>query len=835
MPLARPEKGAAARREDGVSDGTPQGKLREDEPSDLFSVKPYESSSAIPRIEKVPLTKEELRKRLLLRITYGVLAAATVALGIWLYVFLSHLAEVKGAVQAAGDDGRAASARAAIALLEGDGDAESRAVALRIRAMLVLAGEEQDAAAVRSALEALPDGDEDIERERRIARTYLALADGQLATAMQEASGIVARGDHAAEAARARALAAWFVGNVEQALAAARIAVDQRPEAPRHVALFAELTARSGRVREALARLDDVPEERRNAATRIARARIMDREGGRQSEVSELAEAVLEDGAATAHEKAWARLLLARTAATAGDRVTARQHLEQAAQAAPGGDELFTLALTEAALRIESDHLAQRFAERLPSPLSVDAGRRAQLSAELALARRELRTAEAALQTAPAGARTSLARARLLEARGQFDEARRLYLEAAADAAYRVPATVSLAAMELAQGNAREAVERITPLLTEHENHPDVVPVAVEAQLGLGNPQRAMEIVTPALDAYPSDVRLLAAKAHVQMALEQWEQALATLDSALRIEDDEADLHADRGRAARRLSRNEVAREAFDAALALNESHPVALLGRLELDVHELEPALGRQVLDRLDRAEVRSLELERLRGRLLVMENAGQSGVNEMRRAITRYGDDPTLVVSLAWLYVQAEQYSTAVRWFGRVIEGQEPLEAVLGRVLAQIRMRASAPARSTMDAVLDSVDESALDAETRAELHAVLARLAHAGDNRVQAAAEAQRALELDPKNGEAHLVLADLAADREQDDTAHLEAALDARRPPSRPLAVLAMRADPVTDAACDYARRYRRAAPAGQFARGVARVLRDCRRADRASDD
>lgn len=828
MRLAR-RRGGGAQREDSVSDATPKGGSREDEQSDLFSVRPYESSSEIPRIEKVPLTKEEIRKRQLLRITYAVLAAATVAFGVWLYFYLSHLAEVESAVEAASDDGRTASARAAIALLEGDGDTSSRAVALRIRAMLVLAGEEEDASAIREALSQLPAGDGDVERERRVAETYLALADGELATAMEKASGVVAQGDYAAEAARARALAAWFVGNVEQALAAAQIAVDQRPEAPRHVALFAELRARNGDPDQALSRLDDVPEERRNAATRIARARIMDRAGADLAPVTQLARSVLDDAAATAHERAWARLLLARAAATAGDRVAAREHLEQAAEVAPGGDELFTLTLTEAALRIESDHLAQQLATRLPSPLSVDAGRRAQLSAELALARRDMRTADAALQSAPAGPRTSLSRARLLEAREQLDEARRLYQEAAADPAFRVPATVHLAALELAQGNAREAVDRITPLLSEHPNHPDVVPIAVEAQLGLGSRERAMELVLPALDAHPSDVRLLAAKAHVQMALEQWEQALGTLDSALRIQEDDADLHADRGRAARRLSRLEVAREAFDAALALNESHPEALVGRLELDVHELRPAEARQILDRVDRAEVRSLAVERLRGRLLAMEIAGQSGIDDVRRALSRHDGDASLIMSLGWLYMQAEQYSTAVRTFGRLISGNEPLGAVLGRALAQVRMRVSAPARVLVEGATASLDESALENELKAELHAVLARLAQADDQRAVASAEAQRALEIDARNGEAHLVLADLASDRDQDDAAELEAALRSRYPSSRPLAVLAIRADPVTEAACEHARRYRRAAPAGQYARGVARVLRDCRRA------
>jgi Flp pilus assembly protein TadD len=315
------------------------------------------------------------------------------------------------------------------------------------------------------------------------------------------------------------------------------------------------------------------------------------------------------------------------------------------------------------------------------------------------------------------------------------------------------------------------------------------------------------------------------------MALQQWEQALATLDSALRIVDDDADLHADRGRAARQLSRLEVAREAFGAALALSPSHPAALEGRLELDLLAFRPAEGRQILERIDAAELRSLSIERLRGRLLTMEIAGQSGIGPMRRAVDAHDGDRELLISLGWLYMQAEQHSNAARTFGRLIEGESPpVEAVLGHVLAQVASGPARSARTEMNALMERIDEATLDASLRAELHAVLARLAHAEGNRAVAQREAQRAIDLDPKNSEAHLVLADLLADREQDATAELEAALAGRHPPSRPLALLATRDENnITEVSCDYARRYRRAAPGGQHARAIQRVMRECRRA------
>ncbi len=803
----------------------------ERESSDLFSVKAYSSGTSIPVIDKVPETKEEIQRRRIVRTTWAVIAALTVAAGVWLYIYVSHRMAVTEAFERASDDGRVASARAALELIEGDDDPVSRAMALRLRAMLVLAGEEEDAEAIAAALEGLPTDDYDVARERGVAATYLALAGGDLSRAMETASAIVAtQGDHKAEALRARALAAWAVGNLEIASLAAEHAAGERPDAPRHVALHAELLALRESADAALARLERLPADRRNAVTHIARARIMDQAGVALAELADEARGVLDDAEATGRERAWAQLLLARAAAASGDRISAREHLDHAAEVAPPGDELFTLTLTEAALRMGAISFAEESATRLPSPLSVDAGRRAQLSAELALARRDLRGADAALRLAPGGARTSLARARLLEARGELEDARGLYLEASEEPAYRVPALVHLASMELAEGRAEQAAGRVEPLLADHPNHPDVVPVAVAAQLGLGHPDAAMERVTPALEAHPGDVRLLAARAHVQAALAQWEAALATLDAALRIESDDADLHADRGRAAQQLSRLEVAREAFDAALVIQESHPVALAGRFRLDVDQLRLADARRILERVDAAEIRSLEVERLRARLLVMEIAGASGTRAVRRALDTYDDDPALIAELGWLYMQSEEYAQAIRRFSQLLEGEEdPPEAILAKGLAQIRMRLANPAKALLDDFVEAHPEETLSPVLRAEIHALRARIAWTEHDRAAATREAEAAIRLDRQNGEAHLVLAEVAVDREDEAAAGTayEASLAGPHPSSRGLALLAIREEVVTPATCEYARRYRRAAPAGQYARGIWRVQRDCR--------
>ena len=814
---SRPSEHAAARES-----------MSDDEESDLFSVKPYLTGESIPVIERVPLTKEESRRRRLWRVGYVFAGCLVGAACIWAALRWMHLREVDAALSLAERGGRVGTVRAALSLVERDDDLLSRSIVLRLKATLVLSGAEEPDPSLADELERLASDDADVLREQAIASTYLALAAGDLAGAMRHASSVEASGPRSAEAARARALAARSVGNVEQALSAARIAHESQAGSPRHAALLAEIMARSGRAAAALELLDALPAANRNAAWRCARARVLDLEGGDPEQVTAFAEEVLADSDATRHERAWAHLLLGRAVAASGDRNGARRHLTEADEIAPVGDELFTLGLTEAASRIGATHLAEQTASRLPPRLSVDAGRRAQLSAEIALATGDLDAADAALRHAPSAPRTSLAAARVAEARRGYGRARRLYLEASEEPSLRVPALTKLAAMELGRGNAQAAADHLQPLLEAHDEHPDVIPVAVEAQVGLGALDRALELVEPALRRHPDDVRLLAAKAHVQMGREQWEGALATLDEALALVDDDESLHADRGRAAQRLARFEVAREAYDRALELSPAQPQALVGRLELDLDAFLAPAAREIMDRIDAASIISVTIERLRARLLMMEVAGASGIRKVRAALRRFPGDLSLRVALGWLMMQAEQYAETVRFWTQVMDAAEdPLEATLARSLAQIRIRASAPAAAVLENLLEDFDESAHSDRERALVHAVLARLAWDDRNRARAREEAERAVALDSRMSEAHLVLAELAIDAETDPVPEYLLALRGYHPPSRPLASLAIREPEVTDAICGYASRYRASAPQGQYTAGVGRVLRSCR--------
>lgn len=800
-----------------------------DDTGDLFSVEPFHTGTTIPPLSDIPLTPEERRRRIAIRVAIVLALVLATVTAIWLLLRYQHVRAVAEAEALATKSGRVADIRRALGLLAADRGEAAAAQRLYLRALLVAAGAEP--ADERLLAVAGEGGDDPAEPRVDMARTYLHLAAGNLSGAMQTASRLVPQGADAAEAARVRALAAQAIGNVPQALASARTAAERSPHSSRHVALVAELLARSGEPQQALARLDALPAEHRGPADQLARARVLDMRGNTPAVAAELAGKVRADNASTPYERAWARLLLGRSAARRGDRVAARSHLSAAAEVAPSGDELFTLGLTEAALQIRAPRLAAAAATRLPTPLSVDAGRRAQLAAELALFRNDLEAARAALARAPAGPRTDLLQGWLLTRTQRFDAARQRLRAARQSPALEVVATLRWAELELADDRPEAAVRLLEPQLRKTDHHPDLIPTAVDAYLATAAAPRALEVVRPAVASHPEDARLLQARAKVERALERWETARATLGRAVELEGDEPDYHADLGAVHRHLGQLSVARTAFARALELNARHRGALLGTLELDLTEFRLPEALATLRRVDAAGVRSLERDRLEARVLLMDLAGKEGLSVVRAALRRHRRDPELTLALGWFHMQAENFPNAVwtftRFTGRDVERDLRVRAVIGRALAQTRLRAGQPATTLLEELLGDHPLDQLSEPLRAAALALQARLALIDHRRGLARRLTRHALRLDPKQTEAHLVTADLATAQEQDPSPALRAALIGVHPPARPLAQLALRSEEVSDESCQYIERYRRAAPNGQFARGAARLRRSCR--------
>lgn len=787
------------------------------------SVLDQDGVRAIPVMTEIPLTRREIRARKVRRVMYVVAAivAAITALLIALHLF--HVAAVEAAMLKVGDDGRPSSVAAALETI-GDDDSEAdRALRARLHAQAELAGLEDHGARVAPLLEGLRlTGDEGA--NQLIAEAYHALAALTPIDASEKVGQLVPVGTFAGEIAYAKALAALCVGNVAVAAEAIGTALEARPDAPRYLTLSAQVMARQGDAAAALARLSAVPADARTSEVAMAEARLQWELNADAAATNRLADGILADADATPREKAWAGLLKARASAEAGERATARQGATEAEASAPPGDEAFLLTLAETFLRIDAAADGQRVLDRWTAPVSSNAGRRDQAIAELSLLRGDVERAGQLLRGAPEGPRTTLLAARRQHQRRQADDARRLYGRAIEAPATRLAAVVGLATLELESGRAAAALEALRPLLADHPNHPELVWALVEARIAEGNVDGALAAADEALAVHPRSARLMSAKAHAQMAREQWDEALATLRAALEIDPHDADLHGDRGVAARRAGHQDEARAAFDEALRLDELHGSSLVGLLHLDLAAGNLDASRATLDKIDRAGLSSLEIDRLRARFLVMDVAGQDGVRTVREALRRSEDDRELNYAMGMLYMQAEQWLRAVTAFSRAAD-EGDVDALVRKTFAQVRARLEGPAQETMDAITEATRDDPMEDRLRSVYTAARGRLAWQRRRRSNAVQLARRALELDSGNGEAHLLLADYADVNDLDTTAHLEAAATAREPQPIAMARLSL-GRALGEESCDLARRYRRAAPRGAWIRLINDRLRRC---------
>jgi tetratricopeptide (TPR) repeat protein len=784
--------------------------------SDMFAVDAAYQTIPPSQHGGVPETREEKRRRLVIRLT---IAAIAVVIGLIVTVTALHLmnlAEIEDAIALADNDGRPASIAAALDIVPDD-NPEDRAIRARLLAMLALQGD-------RSVDEAVALVTRDIEEDeggvdRLIAATYVALAQGDEVTAVQNASRLNPQGDLAAEAARARGLAALAVANFEQALGQARLAAESSPESPRHAALLADVQSASGQAAEALETVSSFADAGHPAA-RLARVRAHLYLGTELETALGEAVAVAEDEAATAAETAWAGLLAARIHALEGARAPARTALERAREQAPPGDERFVLDAADVRLRIGDVREAEALLESLGES-QADPARRHLLEAAVLVAKGDRDAATQALSRLPEGPRVALLRGRLSAARGSYDDARRDLATAARDPLIAVEAQLAHAQVEVADGKAAAAGELLQPLLEARPTHPEIAAIGADIERAHERHAEAEQIVRRALEAHPDDGLLLTALGRVQMAREQWREAFDSLTRAVENDATDPSRHTDRGIAARRIDNDDVARQAFDAALELSPEHPAALLARLDLALDERDLQQAEAMMERVDDADIDTLDVERLRARTLVLGAQGMAGIRQVRQGLVRRGTHPDLYEAMGRLYIQGEQYDSAASILNRAVslQGETPSpETRLLEALAYARARRVPPVTNIL-------------AELPAELPATVDALrktvegwvAWVSRGRARARERAIAALALDPHQAQAHLLLATIG----EDTVTNLRAATTAKPPLPEAMGrlVLAVEDMPESDR-CDLVRAYLRAAPRGEDASDVRETYR-CR--------
>ncbi len=782
---------------------------------DLIPVAPPKRSLA--PIAHVPLTKEEVARRRNVRRALALALAFTVAVAAYVALEVQQRAAIASACAQAESSGRLSDIDAALTLLDGhDGPADA-ALRARLHATAVLAGvgsHRESAEALLAAHDASREGASD----HRIAATYLALAAGDPERARLEAGALVAgRGPRAAEAAHARALAALAVGNLEAARASAEAAHDDLAGSPRHAALLLEVASRAH---------DEVPALGAEEATalRLGRARV----GLEASTNLDVADAhaaeVLVAADATPAERSWAELVRGLVAVEHGDTLVASAALDRAGAAPPPGDELFRIERAEGLLALGRIADADRETETLDRPVSADAARRDLLRARRALSHGDLAAAERSLEGVPPGPRRALVEAQIHVARGAWDLARVALDRAIAAPSTELSARLLTSAMLVASGRPSEALAPIEALLRDAPTSPRIAAAAARAHAATGQRERALEVLEVALAAHPREPLLLFEEGRVHARAAAWEQAFDAFERAAEARPDDAAIQRERGLAARALGRLDVARQALRASLELAPGDAralVALLGA-ELDADALDEA--RRTEGELAALGLDAPDVIELRARYFVEALAGARGLSGLASA----PGTPELALPRARLALQAERWDEAAEGL-LAIALATAVEA--DRAMA-LGLRAVALARARRAPTVEAVLNQLRGMQARGSAPPAALALMSVAEGWLEWNEEAygragifgRQALDRDPANPDAHLLLAVLDASARRDPTEHARAAagesLEAH-------AVLALAGAPGAER-CAGLRRYLEGAPEGRLAAAARAGLAACPR-------
>jgi tetratricopeptide (TPR) repeat protein len=801
------------------------------EPSDLFKVE--STTPSIAPVEKIVLPPEEALKRRIRRTIAAVVAAliflaiANMVLG-WI-----HDARVASALDEVIDDAGPDTIQDALSLLRDDSSPSVRA---RLLATAALGGDQERLAKAEALLAESP---EQNDPDQRIARIYAFLAEGDPRAAHAEAERPAKYTDQADAFLLGRALTAVARGQWSHALEDARTVATSRPGAPEPAALLALITARTEGPEAALAVLDEVSDE--TAATKIARARIVGLMQNDPEEAIKLCRAVREDGDASIVHEAWAHLIEGVLAYRRGAIGGAYEHARKAIEPELRVDEQLIVEAAQLFLALGRTGEAKRVLERLSSGPSVDLFLRTHVIAWWYAQMGDSRAGLATLSGAGFGPESeakpafrALVIAELLRSstrRGERERAMSLYGEAADDAFWGVAASSGLANALLEEQKTEEAFSVLRTGLAAHPSHLTLVDTATRAYIDAGQLADAESVTSAALGTFGEEGWAHGSHARVLLAKGDSAKALTELDRAVELSPDDASLHALRGDAARAVGKTEEAKTSYEKALQLGPGEPVALSGFVALLIDVRDFARAAKIIEQMDGARVRDLRADEQRVRYLVHTGAGQGGVAAMRDAVARHGGNVGLRLSGARVYLQAEDYTRAEKYFEQAERnGANAKLAKTGMALAQAYGRRKLAAEKTLERAAEAVDAEGkpLKAESQVEAWELIvkSRLALADDKRGLAMRYANQAAQLVQDDADVHLLFADIEEDREGSPEQHLRKAANAPVPMPVAAGRLATLLGP-TGEGCELAARYLKANRSGRLANRVRDVSRQCK--------
>ncbi len=668
--------------------------------------------------------------------------------------------------------------------------------------------------------------------DAKVAAAYLALDEGRWADA--RAVAVIVDGNAlAGEAAYARALTAYLVGDFERASAEVDAAISLQPGAARYGALKARVLSDSGQGDAALAVFESIASVEREPTALLSRAEVRIASGDDTGALEDTTLLVEElSSAVSVRQRAYAELTRAEALLGLGRHTDAARVLTAATgEARPMQSEAFTLRLASIRLALGQLDAARAALGELPEDAARPA-RRATVGAEIYLAAGDLPGVERVLADAPEGAQTQYLRGRLAEAQGQTEPAQAAYRSAATDPEQFVRATARLGAIQLGLGEAEAAIGVLEPALAREPANIEIVPLMVDAMLREDRNDDAARIAGVALTASPSAPELVIAKARADLAAGQAQAVFDLLTGWVERRPDDANLHATLGEAARQVGQTERAATAFARAIELQPRNAVALAGQVQLALRAGDAGTASAKIEEARAGGVAERDLEFWSAWVQMLRGEGHAVVVALRSRVPsrrRLGrvDDADLLVVYGWGLAQAEADRTATPVFERAARvDPQNAEAHLGLALVRTRRGdLTGAANAIGDAEGARTARAPNDTWLQARVQAARARLMFENGSMDGAVEQAEAAVAVDSTCAEAHLVLAIVADARGTNPIPHLRRALAGRSPPPEVLGQLVLYDDRAEDV-CELARRYLAAAPRGIDARDARTLSRRC---------
>ena len=801
------------------------------EPSDLFQVE--NATPSIAPVDRIVLPPEEALKRRIRRFIAAGIAALIFFFIVHLVLGWIHAARLASALDEVINDGSPDTIDTALNLLRDD---PNDSVRMRLLATAALGGDhekllETEALLSKSAEQNDPD--------QRIARIYAFLAEGDARAAHAEAERPAKYSEQSDAFLRGRALIAMARGQWAQALPDAQKAVEARPGAPEPAALLARITAKTESPEAALAVLDLVSGG--NAATKIARARILGLQQGDADAALALADEVRDDDDASVVDKAWADLIAGVLAYRRGAVGTAFEHARAAAKPELRVDEPLLIGTAQLFLALGRASEARRLLKRLSGGPSADLFTRAHVIAWWYAQTGDMRAGLATLSGAGFGpekaaepAFRALVIAELLRGSARAaerDRAMSLYKDAASDARWGVVASEALASALLEGGSTEEAIAVLQAGLGAAPNHLTLVDAAARSYIEAGRLSDGEKVTSAALAEFENEGWAHGSHARVLLAKGEPAKAVGELDRAVELSPGDASLYALRGDAAREVGSTAEAKASYEKALQIDPDQPRALSGFVALLIDMRDFTRAAAIVDQMDKAKVRDLRADEQRVRFLIRTGAGQTGVTTMRNAVGRHKNNVALRLAGARVYLQAEDYTRAGSYFQQAKRnGADVRLAETALALTQIYGRRKLGAEKSLERAAEAADAEGNPLKAGPQVQVwelmVKARLALADEQRGLAVRYGNQALGLMPDDADVHLLQADIEEDRERSPEEPLRKAANAPVPMPIAAGRLATLLGP-TEEGCEMAARYLKANRTGKLASRVRDVSRQCK--------